>query len=68
MFWQWTFLKRLKCSGRAHNPNSVKATKEGECAVACWACPDDGINLPPDWRSVEPKFMFVSDWHIQAFS
>ncbi|KIM81001.1 hypothetical protein PILCRDRAFT_9047 [Piloderma croceum F 1598] len=59
MFRQWTFLKRLKRSGCAHDLNSVKATKEGECAVACWACPHNGINLPPDWRNVEPKFMFL---------
>lgn len=55
MFRQWTFLKRLKRSGRGHDPAGVAATKPGKCAVACWACPHDGINLPYNWRNVEKE-------------
>jgi hypothetical protein len=63
MFRQWAFLKHLKRSGRGHNPNGIAATKAGECAVACWACPHDGINLPDDWRSVEKAMRQVLVFH-----
>ncbi|KAJ7450436.1 hypothetical protein FB451DRAFT_1566624 [Mycena latifolia] len=56
---QWAFLKRLLRAGRGHDPGGVDATKLGECAVNCWACPHDGRNLPPDWRNVDPKFKFL---------
>lgn len=56
MFREWTFLKRLKGSGRGHDRNGHVATKEGECAVQCWACPHDGINLPQNWRDVDAKY------------
>ncbi|KAJ7751019.1 hypothetical protein B0H14DRAFT_2541294 [Mycena olivaceomarginata] len=56
---QWAFLMRLKRSGRGHDPAGVDATGLGQCAVNCWACPHDGRNLPPDWRTVNPKFQFL---------
>ncbi|KAJ7176163.1 hypothetical protein C8R43DRAFT_1084657 [Mycena crocata] len=56
---QWAFLKRLQRSGRGHDPNGVERTKLGECAVRCWACPEDGRNLPPDWRDADPKFKYL---------
>lgn len=59
MFRQWAFLKRLKRSGRAHDPNGIKSTKVGECAVLCWACPHEDINLPPQWRDVDPQWKFL---------
>lgn len=59
MFRQWAFLKRLKRAGRAHDPDGVDGTKQGECAVLCWACPHEGINLPPNWQDVEPRWKFL---------
>ncbi|KAJ7076255.1 hypothetical protein B0H15DRAFT_790828 [Mycena belliarum] len=56
---QWSFLKRLRRAGRGHDPAGPDATKLGECAVNCWACPHDERNLPPDWRNVDPKFQFL---------
>lgn len=64
MFRQWSFLKRLKRSGRGHDPNGLKATKLGETAVLCWACPHDGINLPENWRDVDPKYQCVFLYRI----
>ncbi|KAF7344274.1 CxC2 domain-containing protein [Mycena venus] len=56
---QWAFLMRLKRAGRGHDPAGVDATCLGQCAVNCWACPHDGKNLPPDWRTVDPKYQFL---------
>ncbi|KAJ6478376.1 hypothetical protein C8R45DRAFT_934146 [Mycena sanguinolenta] len=33
---QYAFLKRLKHTGRAHDPLGVNNTKNGECTVMCW--------------------------------
>ncbi|KAJ7248910.1 hypothetical protein B0H12DRAFT_1203047 [Mycena haematopus] len=56
---QYSFLTRLRRAGRAHDPNGVVSTKEGECAVLCWACPHDGKNLPEGWRDVAPQFWYL---------
>ncbi|KAJ7820051.1 hypothetical protein B0H13DRAFT_1661106, partial [Mycena leptocephala] len=56
---QYAFLKRLKRAGRAHDPAGVGETKNGECAVMCWACPHDKINLPDGWRNVSAEFRFL---------
>lgn len=62
---QWAFIKRLTRAGRAHDPKGVQATKPGECAVRCWACPEDGVNLPPNWRDVGNKFKYVTYIRMQ---
>lgn len=46
---EWRHLKILKRTGWGHDSRGVIATKEGECAVICPACPQPGINLPSDW-------------------
>ncbi|KAK7022477.1 CxC2 domain-containing protein [Favolaschia claudopus] len=56
---QWSFLMRLKRAGRAHDPSGVERTALGQCAVGCWACPQDGRNLPEGWREVDPKYQFL---------
>ncbi|KAK7019612.1 CxC2 domain-containing protein, partial [Favolaschia claudopus] len=56
---QWAFLLRLKRAGRGHDPRGVERTALGECAVNCWACPQDGRNLPEGWRNVDPKYQFL---------
>ena len=52
MIWQWHYLKLLKRAGRGHNPAGAQATKLGECAVLCPACPQPDKNLPPGWQDV----------------
>lgn len=27
--------------------------------MLCWACPHEGINLPPNWQDVEPRWKFL---------
>ncbi|KAJ7901379.1 hypothetical protein B0H13DRAFT_2515755 [Mycena leptocephala] len=56
---QWAFLHRLKRAGRGHDPAGVNATELRSCAVICWACPQDGRNLPQNWRDVDPKLRFL---------
>ncbi|KAJ7492940.1 hypothetical protein B0H11DRAFT_2228263 [Mycena galericulata] len=56
---QWAFLKRIKRAGRSHDPAGVDKTALRECAVTCWACPQDGRNLPLNWREVDPKYKFL---------
>ncbi|KAJ7269976.1 hypothetical protein B0H12DRAFT_999151, partial [Mycena haematopus] len=43
---QWRHLQMLKRTGRGHDPSGVEATKAGECAVLCPACPQPGKNPP----------------------
>ncbi|KAJ7741465.1 hypothetical protein DFH07DRAFT_870169 [Mycena maculata] len=56
---QWAFLQRLIRAGRGHDPEGIAKTELGEAAVRCWPCPQDGKNLPPDWRNVDPKYRFL---------
>ncbi|KAK7054021.1 hypothetical protein R3P38DRAFT_2501036 [Favolaschia claudopus] len=56
---QFAFVQRLKRAGRGHDAGGLDATKPGECSVACWACPQEGINLPEGWEDVEPGYQFL---------
>ncbi|KAJ7128209.1 hypothetical protein C8R43DRAFT_897228 [Mycena crocata] len=56
---QWAFLKRLMRAGCAQNPGGMSDAKRGEAAQDCWACPQDGKNLPKNWRDVDPEFRFL---------
>ncbi|OJT07897.1 hypothetical protein TRAPUB_1209 [Trametes pubescens] len=47
----WRHLVMLKRGGRAHDPEGIANTKEGELALECPACPHPGKNLPPDWET-----------------
>jgi hypothetical protein len=59
---QWAFLKRIKRAGRGHDPSGVDTTELRACAVNCWACPQDGRNLPDNWHDVEPRMRCV--WFV----
>ncbi|KAJ6449029.1 hypothetical protein C8R47DRAFT_999334 [Mycena vitilis] len=56
---QYPFLNRTKRAGRAHDPDGLDATEEGECGVNCWTCPFDGRNMPDGWRDVDPKYGYL---------
>ncbi|KAF7346849.1 hypothetical protein MSAN_01824100 [Mycena sanguinolenta] len=58
---QWRNVQMLKRAGRGHDPGGISATKPGECALLCPACPHPGINLPPGWRDVpkEKRFLYA---------
>ncbi|KAF9551575.1 hypothetical protein CPC08DRAFT_738301 [Agrocybe pediades] len=59
MVLQWRHLKLLKWGGRAHDPTGVAGTKEGELAILCPSCPQEGVNLPEDWDSAPPETRFL---------
>ncbi|EFI27460.1 hypothetical protein CC1G_15494 [Coprinopsis cinerea okayama7 len=52
---EWRILKDLKRFGFGH---TGWQPKEGELALFCAACPQDGINLPADWRSQGDQWRF----------
>ncbi|KAF7305858.1 CxC2 domain-containing protein [Mycena chlorophos] len=52
---QYTNLKHFKRAGRGNAEDGVATTMPGELALACWACPIDGKNLPEGWRDCDPR-------------
>ena len=56
---EWRNLKLLKQAGQGHNPEGIQATKEGDCAVVCPACPQPGRNLPDDWENAPESIQYV---------
>ncbi|KAJ7884172.1 hypothetical protein B0H14DRAFT_2339297 [Mycena olivaceomarginata] len=58
---QWQHLLLLKRAGRGHDPceDRINATKPGEVALLCPACPHPGINLPPDWEKAPVHLRFL---------
>jgi hypothetical protein len=54
----WRWMKKLKWSGYAGSSKKVKDVGPGELAIFCPACPQQGINIPDNWR--EDKARHVS--------
>lgn len=59
MIREYRHLKMLKRAGRGHDPLGTAATRPGECAVLCPACPQPGINLPEGWQDAPPDKQYV---------
>lgn len=47
---EYRHIKMLARAGRGHDPAGILATKPGEIAVHCRACPQPGVNLPEGWE------------------
>ncbi|KAJ7018761.1 hypothetical protein C8F04DRAFT_1277227 [Mycena alexandri] len=56
---EWRHLLMLIRAGRGHDPAGVEATKAGECALLCPACPQPGKNLPPNWKDTPKSRRFL---------
>ncbi|KAF8149064.1 hypothetical protein B0H34DRAFT_734685 [Crassisporium funariophilum] len=56
---EYRHIKMLKQAGRGHDREGAEGTKCGQCAVLCPACPQPGINLPPDWQDAPPERRFL---------
>ncbi|KAH8813863.1 hypothetical protein DL96DRAFT_1757976 [Flagelloscypha sp. PMI_526] len=56
---QVNFLQRCRRAGRFHDSGGIHSTKRGQVAVLCWACPREGVNLPPGWETVDPEYRFL---------
>lgn len=54
---EWRHLKLLKRAGRAYDPSAdrVGQTPPGSLAIPCRACPQPGMNIPPDLDNVDPS-------------
>lgn len=65
MIRQWRSLKQLKRAGRGNDPAGIAATKLGECALLCPACPQPDINLPVRWEYISDDKQCVS--HIYSY-
>ncbi|KAJ6506511.1 hypothetical protein C8R45DRAFT_1050905 [Mycena sanguinolenta] len=49
---QYRMMLMMKRAGRGHSPSGVLGTVQGELALHCWACPQDGRNLPDGWNNI----------------
>ncbi|KAJ6566718.1 hypothetical protein B0H19DRAFT_1025332 [Mycena capillaripes] len=56
---EWRHLQMLKRSARGHDPLGIANTAQGECALLCPACPQPGMNLPPDWINAPKEKQFL---------
>ncbi|KAJ7711045.1 hypothetical protein B0H14DRAFT_2645959 [Mycena olivaceomarginata] len=52
-------VKRHKRAKRGHDEGGIAATKQGELARPCRACPQPGWNLPPNWEKIDPFYRFI---------
>jgi hypothetical protein len=46
----WRWMKKLKWASYAGSSKKVKDVGAGELAIFCPACPQQGINIPDNWR------------------
>jgi CxC2 like cysteine cluster associated with KDZ transposases len=46
----WRWMKKLKWAGYGHKDHDFQHVELGELANFCVACPQDGINLDPNWK------------------
>ncbi|TFK60790.1 hypothetical protein BDN72DRAFT_778956, partial [Pluteus cervinus] len=49
---EYRHIKALKRARRGHHEAGAEGTGKGECAVLCPACPQPGLNLPPEWEKL----------------
>ncbi|KAG6815664.1 hypothetical protein H0H87_012559 [Tephrocybe sp. NHM501043] len=49
----------LKQAGYSHNPAGTAATKPGECAILCPACPYEKLNFSEGWKDAPPQDQFL---------
>ncbi|KAH9008575.1 hypothetical protein EDB84DRAFT_1281054 [Lactarius hengduanensis] len=66
---QWRDLKRRMESGLGHQPEGERPP-DGAMAIFCPACPQPGINLPTDWKTLYPPDQlirtFIMDGNFSA--
>ncbi|KAJ7780811.1 hypothetical protein DFH07DRAFT_865230 [Mycena maculata] len=49
---QYRIISMMKRAGRGHALSGTGGTAQGELAVRCRACPQDGRNLPQGWQNI----------------
>ncbi|KAJ6464246.1 hypothetical protein C8R47DRAFT_992084 [Mycena vitilis] len=56
---QYREVKRMKRAKRGHYVGGARATKQGELALKCRACPQPGWNLPENWEQIDPFYRYI---------
>jgi len=54
----WRWMKKLKWAGYAGSSKKVKDVGPGELALFCPACPQQGINIPDNWREDKARYVY----------
>ncbi|KAJ7722485.1 hypothetical protein DFH07DRAFT_872061 [Mycena maculata] len=49
---QYRMTLMMKRAGRGHDPTGVHGTAQGELALRCRSCPQDGRNVPQGWDKI----------------
>ncbi|KAH9031538.1 hypothetical protein EDB85DRAFT_1847537, partial [Lactarius pseudohatsudake] len=65
---QWRDLRSRMESGLGHQPEGERSP-DGAMAIFCPACPQPGINLPKDWKTLYPPYLirtFIMDGNFSA--
>ncbi|KAH9035584.1 hypothetical protein EDB84DRAFT_1269414 [Lactarius hengduanensis] len=65
---QWRDLRSRIESGLGHQPEGERSP-DGAMAIFCPACPQPGINLPKDWKTLYPPYLirtFIMDGNFSA--
>jgi hypothetical protein len=60
---QWRDLKNRMESGIGHRPEEV-SVPDGSMAIFCPACPQPGVNLPKDWKTMYTPY--VISYHLDT--
>lgn len=55
----WRWMKKLKWAGYAGSSKKVKDVEAGELAIFCPACPQQGINIPDNWREDKARHVYI---------
>lgn len=55
----WRWMKKLKWAGYGHNNENPLTPAPGTLANYCAACPQPGINLPPDWKEDPNRYRIL---------
>ncbi|KAJ7825807.1 hypothetical protein B0H14DRAFT_3088537 [Mycena olivaceomarginata] len=59
MIREYRHLQMCKRAGRGHDPEGISATKPGELAIHCRACPHPDINLPEGWDQAPAEVAWI---------
>lgn len=57
---QYRHLMLCKRARRSLDPSGIEATKPGELALQCPACPHPGKNLPDGWETSAKQYVFFT--------
>lgn len=59
----WRWLKKLKWAGFGQTNQDPLEAKPAQLTIFCPACPQPGINLPPEWEHNKDKWVAYRDFH-----